>query len=358
VVGGRRRPEPAPNTLTGVLTIQAPRRDDALRVAGVVGVYLFMLSFAAMAIAVLAPAQLQLTVAGRAIALGRLHDRVLAGYLVLSLVVPALILLELAVVGWRRSSLRRLVIVRRPSSMSDLTCFIVEQTPLMSLLRTVSSLGVILVSAQCLHGLIERAVGVDLSVANQPLAAQVALYFLVYSFFDYWSHRLDHSALFWPLHRYHHAVDEFCIVSSVRVHPAAFTRILQQALPAALLGASPEAVASVNFAQIVYRYVIHSNVDSNFGWIGRYLLQSPTHHRLHHSLAAGAHAGHFGLVPIWDHLFGTWRGEATQSLPIGVETPYRHGIWLFPDLWRDYCDFWRGLAAPLTALVRRTRVSA
>jgi sterol desaturase/sphingolipid hydroxylase (fatty acid hydroxylase superfamily) len=49
------------------------------------------------------------------------------------------------------------------------------------------------------------------------------------------------------------------------------------------------------------------------------------------------------MAPIWDRLFGTWRGDADQSLAIGVDTPYRHGFWVGPDLLRDYLDFWKGL---------------
>ena len=53
--------------------------------------------------------------------------------------------------------------------------------------------------------------------------------------------------------------------------------------------------------------------------------------------------GHFAICPIWDHLFGTWRGAADPSEPIGVDTPYRHSLWIAPDMVRDYWHFWKGL---------------
>jgi len=31
-----------------------------------------------------------------------------------------------------------------------------------------------------------------------------------------------------------------------------------------------------------------------------------------------------------------------------VDTPYRQGFWLAPDLLRDYCDFWKGLVGRRT----------
>lgn len=178
-----------------------------------------------------------------------------------------------------------------------------------------------------------------------PAPLQFVIFFLVYSFADYWNHRADHSRYFWPLHRFHHAADEFCIFNSVRIHPAGLiTIVIFTILPTALLNASPTVMVDVALAVAVLRYAIHSRINSNWGWIGRYVLQSPVHHRLHHILDTTEPVGHFSLVPLWDRMFGTWRGDTDQSLVIGVSTSYRHGLWLMPDLWRDYCDFLKGLA--------------
>jgi hypothetical protein len=54
------------------------------------------------------------------------------------------------------------------------------------------------------------------------------------------------------------------------------------------------------------------------------------------------------MTPLWDRLFGGWSDTATPRVPIGVDTPYRHGLWLLPDLLRDYCDFWKGLVGRRT----------
>jgi sterol desaturase/sphingolipid hydroxylase (fatty acid hydroxylase superfamily) len=109
----------------------------------------------------------------------------------------------------------------------------------------------------------------------------------------------------------------------------------------------------VNVMVISLGFLIHSKIDSNFGWIGRWIIQSPQHHRLHHALDwITVPTGHFAQAPIWDHLFGTWRGEADQTLPIGVDTAYRHGFWIVPDLVRDYWDFARSLGGGLMSLPR------
>ena len=113
-------------------------------------------------------------------------------------------------------------------------------------------------------------------------------------------------------------------------------------LPMATLGATPAVMIYVNVVVAALGFVIHSRIDSSFGWVGRYIVQSPNHHRLHHKLDMSHPTGHFAMAPMWDHLFRTWYGDADQSLVIGVDTPYRHGVWVGADLVRDYWDFWKG----------------
>lgn len=132
-------------------------------------------------------------------------------------------------------------------------------------------------------------------------------------------------------------------MTAVRTHPATFTDVVSTTLPAAALKLSPELILSVNLFIVALRYLIHSRIDSNFGWVGRYLIQSPTHHRLHHILDTTLPTANFALTPLWDRVFGTWRDEGDQSVVIGVDTPYRHGAWVLSDMWRDYCDFWKAL---------------
>ncbi len=306
-------------------------------------VYLALGAVAWWAVNQLLPDQLSLQALGHTISTSHLHRRILATILTMALVIPSVLVFELRMVGWGDSSMRRLFVEQAASSMTDAACFLFWQTRVMSTLTVVMSLGVALVSGVWLNDYLREATGISLSLAWMPQPIQFVGFFLVTSFFDYWGHRLDHSRWFWPLHRFHHAATEFCVLTSVRTHPATFTDIVAATLPAAICGVSPEVIVQVNFFILVLRYVIHSRIDSNWGWFGRYVLQSPVHHRLHHILDQSQPVGHFSLTPLWDHLFGTWRGDADQSLVIGVDTHYRHGAWIGPDLWRDYCEFWSGV---------------
>jgi sterol desaturase/sphingolipid hydroxylase (fatty acid hydroxylase superfamily) len=322
----------------------ATRRAEQIRNAILVGFALYLALGAAAwwTMDRLVPDQASLRLAGHLLSISQLHRRILATAMVMVLVIPSIFAVELCMAGWRESSIRHLVVRRTPSGMTDLFCFLSWQTRIMSGLTVVMSLGAALISGAWLHQRLQQTLGVLFSLEGLPVAAQFIGFFLVFSFFDYWGHRLDHSRYFWPLHRYHHAADDFCVLNSVRTHPAVFTDLVAITLPTALCGVSPEVIVDVSFFVLVLRYVIHSRINSDWGWFGRYILQSPVHHRLHHILDQSVPVGHFGLLPLWDRLFGTWRGGGDQSVQIGVDTTYRHGAWLGPDLWRDYCEFWSG----------------
>lgn len=292
---------------------------------------------------VLLPNEFSTLAFGHLIQVGELRRRVFGRIFTLGLILPAIFAIELFVVGWAQSSARQLLVQRSPSSLTDLACFVISQTPFMRVLGVAASLGITLISARWLGDMLHQYTVWHVSLGGLPFLLQLVAYFLAFSFFDYWSHRLDHTSLFWPLHRYHHSADGFCILSGVRLHPAAFTSLVQQIVPAVLLGASLRVIVDVNLFVLALQYLIHSQIGSDFGWVGRYVIQSPTHHRSHHRRSAGRQPGHYGLVPIWDRLFGTWLGAAEAAVPIGVAAPYRHGAWILPDLWRDYREFWAGI---------------
>jgi sterol desaturase/sphingolipid hydroxylase (fatty acid hydroxylase superfamily) len=178
-------------------------------------------------------------------------------------------------------------------------------------------------------------------MAAAPAPIQIATLLILYTLLDYWSHRLDHTRVFWPLHRFHHSAESFSVLTAARIHPAMFTAVITTTLPGVLLGSSRGALVDVGLVIAILRLVIHSRIESDFGWLGRWVVQSPLHHRLHHSF--NRMPVNVGLTPIWDRLFGTWREAPEQLMKIGTVTPYRHGVWVGPDIWRDYCEFWVGL---------------
>lgn len=254
---------------------------------------------------------------------------------------PLVFALELAVLGWRRSSLRQLIFADRASDRSDLVWFLLARLRVAEVFAVVFTLGLAAISGDWVHHAAERLLGITVSLGGLPLAVQVAIYYTVYGFMDYWTHRWKHGRYLWPLHRYHHAAETFCVVTSDRVHPADhWSRLATVALVQAVLGVPIGVVIGVGVVEGVLQYARHSQLDWDFGWVGRYLVQSPAGHRLHHRLGEVTTNCNYGLMPIWDHLFGTWREAPKAAYAIGVDHPYRHGAWTFDDVWRDYRDFW------------------
>ena len=319
-----------------------------------VAAHLTLLAGAWWALRRLIPDSLAFSLFGHARLVAGLHGRLIDRILVAGVLAPAVFLLEYLWMGWDECSVRRLLIRPTASARSDLACFLAGLTPPMTLLSTAMSLGIVLVSGEWFRHAIVGATGLDLSVAAWPLAVQTAVLFVVYSLFDFFSHRLDHTRLFWPLHRFHHAADDFTVLTAARVHPAAFTAIVGTTLPGILVGASADALADLALVVMTIRLVIHSRIDSDFGWAGRWIIQSPRHHRLHHSL--NRLPINLSLLPIWDRLFGAWRDAPARPLPIGAPTPYRQGAWIGPDIWRDYGEFWTGVWR--LALGRRPSIPA
>jgi sterol desaturase/sphingolipid hydroxylase (fatty acid hydroxylase superfamily) len=314
----------------------------ARRLLAAFAIYLLIIVAVAWGLA-WAPPDTTFRLHGRVLGPADIAHRLLHRGLLLGLLLPGLLAIELALEGWKESSLRRLFAQRPRSAWSDVAVFLFWSAPGHTVVAAALSLGVVLLPAQWLHHALADATGLSIELGAWPLAVQVSVLIVVYSFFDYWEHRLDHTAWFWPLHRYHHSAEDFCVLTSVRVHPAGITAVIAGVLPAVLIGVSEDALFWLATLIATLRYVLHARINSDFGWIGQWVIQSPLHHRLHHKFDTTEPVSNFGLTPLWDRLFGTWADKTDWRVPIGVTTAYRHGVWVVPDLLRDYRDFWLAL---------------
>jgi sterol desaturase/sphingolipid hydroxylase (fatty acid hydroxylase superfamily) len=304
--------------------------------------YVAVLGMAWWALNTVVPDQLVFHALGRALRLQHVHDKVLGNAMLMLVLLPSALWLECLAIGWKNSSARALL-SPTGSMKTDIIFLLLDQAHVMGALGRVMMLGASIISGEALRAWLLARTGFAIDASALPMAPQVTLYFTAYSFFDYWAHRAGHTRLFWPLHRYHHAAEDFCVINGARSHPAGFIGLFLINVPMPLLGATAEVMIWVNVIVIALGFLIHSRIESGWGWIGRHLVQSPLHHRLHHKLDMSQPAGFFGMMPVWDHLFGGWSACHEANVEIGVDTVYRHGLWLAPDLLRDYADFWKGL---------------
>ena len=167
------------------------------------------------------------------------------------------------------------------------------------------------------------------------------LYLLLFDLVDYLYHRTQHNVgWWWQLHAVHHSQRQMTLWTDNRNH--LLDDLLRDSvfvLLALAVGVAPgQFVAIVAITQLV-ESLSHANVRLGFGPL-RWLLVSPTYHRLHHAVGLGhesAGQGSLGghnfavLFPIWDILFGTARFDAATQ-PTGIRDQldgrdYGRGFW-------------------------------
>ena len=332
-------------TVRGVLPKAAARRGRGLLLAAgwVGGAALFAAAWWVLNLAL--PHKLTLTLLGHVLQLGKPSaglNRATEGLMLIGfLAAPLVLAVETIVLGWSGSSLYKLVHDDSASERSDLVWYALANLRCAEILAILFTLGLAAVSGDWVHRALERATGASLSMAGLPLALQIAGFYVAYGFLDYWTHRFKHGRYLWPLHRFHHSATTFCVLTSDRVHPADhWSRFATVGLVQVFLGVPMGVVIGIGLFERVMQYARHSRLEWEFGWVGRYLVQPPNGHRLHHHVDPAIGGCNFGLMPLWDHVFGTWRETPKAAYALGVDHPYRDGAGTFGDMWRDYRDFW------------------
>jgi sterol desaturase/sphingolipid hydroxylase (fatty acid hydroxylase superfamily) len=153
-------------------------------------------------------------------------------------------------------------------------------------------------------------------IAPLPGALGTAALILAGDFLYYWSHRLSHSVRWlWASHIAHHTSEHLNFLASLRqgwTDPLSGLWLFW--LPLGLIGYAP-AIWNLYFGGLVlWQLWIHNE------WCGRigvleWILVTPSHHRVHHSLQPQHIDRNFGGVFIvWDRLFGTFASEGPVPL--------------------------------------------
>ena len=140
-----------------------------------------------------------------------------------------------------------------------------------------------------------------------PWLGKFAVGFLVVDFLSYLSHRVRHKVeTFWAFHAVHHSQKKLNFFAAYRTHAVDdFIKYALEAIPLFMLGQSVVHVLLLDRLMYLYTVIYHGNIRSNYGWL-RYILVSPQHHRVHHSIEPQHQNKNFGfMLSIWDQMFGT-----------------------------------------------------
>ncbi len=169
------------------------------------------------------------------------------------------------------------------------------------------------------------------------------LLFFADDFSYYWFHRISHSSrYFWASHVVHHSSQKSNLGTALR---QTWTGSLSGAwvfwLWMPLLGFSPVAVMTMQAISLLYQFWIHTELINKLPAPLEYVLNTPSHHRVHHgSDLAYLDKNHGGILIIWDRLFGTFEPERhrpTYGLTknIGSHNPVRIAFHEWTDMASD-----------------------
>ncbi|WP_430336199.1 sterol desaturase family protein [Rhodococcus sp. ACT016] len=183
--------------------------------------------------------------------------------------------------------------------------------------------------------------------ASSPLT-WIAL-FVADDFVYYWFHRTHHTIrVFWASHVVHHSSERYNLSTAVRQTWTPFTS-LPFWLPLAFLGFAPWMILLQQAISLVYQFFIHTERVGKLWRPIEFVMNTPSHHRVHHgSNAQYLDRNYGGILIVWDRLFGTFEPEGERvryGLTKNIHTynPLRVATHEYAAIWRDLrsADTWR-----------------
>lgn len=135
--------------------------------------------------------------------------------------------------------------------------------------------------------------------------------FFAVEFAYYWFHRASHRVRWmWATHAVHHSAEEMTLLSSLRL---GWTNLLSAGfifyVPLVLAGFDPRLVILFLVIDLRYQFFLHTEARISLGPL-EYLLNSPSHHRVHHGrndIYLDRNYG--GILIVFDRWFGTFQAE-------------------------------------------------
>ncbi len=225
------------------------------------------------------------------------------------------ILLELAIVGWEKSSLKKIMVFKK-SVRTDIIFFLMNAFKLYDLVTIGLSFGI----CHFITYFISKTIQLDLILEIKNYYVEFFILFMVSDIKTYYAHYLLHRfPLLWQLHEFHHSATDLCLFTRYRDHflERALRRLLD-VLPVVILGSTIKTYLMLQVVLELHKLLVHSNIKSDWGWIGKYIIVSPAAHQIHHSKKPEHYDKNFGNTLIfWDRLFGTYyKPEPVKALGI------------------------------------------
>lgn len=242
----------------------------------------------------------------------------------------AVFIIELVVVGWQNSSLKRILRFDK-TIRTDFYCWLLETFNLFNFVAFLITFGVF----YFFLGLLQKNVHFNLASYISNPYVQFTIIFVVGDFKNYIRHIVFHRYLpLWRIHEFHHSATTLSIITRYRGHffETAVSTIFDVIL-FVIIGAPAVMFIYVNVLKEIHNMLVHSSLRSKWGFIGKYILVSPAIHRVHHSVETKHYNKNYGSTfIIWDRIFNTYHpGVDIKELGL-PENPYNKNGFIY-DVW-------------------------
>ncbi len=164
---------------------------------------------------------------------------------------------------------------------------------------------------------------------------------LLWDFLYYWDHRFQHEIrLFWANHVSHHSSRRYNLSTALR-QPWSGVMMAWIFAPMPLLGFPSNKTFRAGQLNLLYQYWIHTEAIDRLHPKAEAVLNTPSHHRVHH----GANRQYLdknygGILIVWDKLFGTFEPELRRvkyglTKNINASNPFRIAYHEFNEIRKD-----------------------
>lgn len=230
------------------------------------------------------------------------------------------LVVEAYFLGYEVSTVRKIIVNETPSVRMDLFYTLLRISGFFMILAIIFSFGWLYIAVDFIK---EEFAFAFLQHIDNVLIQYTALVLLM-TFVNYWFHRLLHSKFLWEIHKVHHSAEDYNVLLPYRNHPVEFilATLYGVAIPSAL-GVSPETIFLWLGSNAVYQSLVHSNLEWKWRWMERILIV-PGAHRIHHSVLPKHFDSNYGILSIWDRIFGTYIPPTAEYFDLGV--PDKHNF--------------------------------
>ena len=174
------------------------------------------------------------------------------------------------------------------------------------------------------------------------------LAFVIDDFAYYVFHRMAHRVRwFWASHVIHHSSQHYNLSTALRQTWTGFISLgFLFRLPLAFIGFPPPMLVFVAGLNLVYQFWIHTEVVGKCPRWFEAVMNTPSHHRVHHATNPRyLDKNYAGVFIIWDRMLGTFTPERDDDRPIyGIV----HNLGSFNLIWAAFHE-WVGIARDVWA---------